>query len=117
MTDNVVETQALNVDTLPVDIITQKLHFLEVADWFNFSLTSKGCLRLRKEARTYPRSSTSNRNTHSRKVDDLFGPVARLVYDASGGYRPTAEVKMGSVRSLRKQEREDDGNLIVKRRR
>jgi hypothetical protein len=53
MADNVLERKALNVDTLPVGIITffQMLHFLEVGDWlFNFALTSKRCLRLYKQA-------------------------------------------------------------------
>jgi hypothetical protein len=49
----VVETHALilSLDTLPVEIITLTLHFLDVSDWFHFSLTSKRCCQHHKQAR------------------------------------------------------------------
>jgi hypothetical protein len=59
--DLVVETQALilSLDTLPVDIINSTLHFLEVSDWFHFSLASQRCRQLHKQARM-PKTAVIN---------------------------------------------------------
>jgi hypothetical protein len=75
MMNNLMETQALSLDALPVDIINLTLHYLAVPDWFHFSLTSKRCLQLHKEARMPKLALIDIR--HDQSVESFIRKVAR----------------------------------------
>jgi hypothetical protein len=75
MKHNTVETQALSLDTLPVDLIAPMLHFLGVSDWFHFSLASKRCRQLHRRARM-PKVAVINIQ-QTLRLDSFIRKVAR----------------------------------------